>query len=118
MVTKKSIVILGQKYLIKRKDFKNMEGNCGYTNHYSHEICIANAKTLPDFKNANQEIIDAFEKETLRHEIIHCFLNESGLGPCAHGTGSRSWSHNEEMIDFFAYQTPKIFKVFEELSIL
>jgi len=55
--------------------------------------------------------------KTLRHEIIHGFLFESGLWSNT-GTITHEWAMNEEMIDFFAIQSPKIFKVFVELDIL
>ena len=56
-------------------------------------------------------------KETLRHEIIHAFFNESGLQDSANKFDG-AWSKNEEMIDWFAIQPPKIFKLFKELDIL
>ena len=56
-------------------------------------------------------------KETLRHEIIHAFLNESGLRYDAKESFG-PWTQNEEMIDWFAIQSPKIFKVYEELKLL
>lgn len=37
----------------------------------------------------------------LRHEIIHTFLYESGLD-------TESWGRNEEIVDWFALQLPKI----------
>ena len=57
------------------------------------------------------------EEETLRHEIVHAFLNESGLmdSTFAYDGG---WSKNEEMVDWLAIQIPKIHKVFEEAGCL
>jgi hypothetical protein len=34
------------------------------------------------------------------------------------GTPSAGWSQNEEMVDWLAIQSPKIFKAFQELNIL
>lgn len=45
-------------------------------------------------------------QRTLRHEIIHAFLYESGIW--CNSTNSKNWSMNEEMIDWFAIQLPKI----------
>ena len=52
----------------------------------------------------------------LRHEIIHAFLNESGLSDSSNSV--EAWAKNEEMVDWFAIQSPKIFKVFQDLDIL
>lgn len=42
--------------------------------------------------------------KNMRHEVIHAFLYESGLAE------NSDWAQNEEMIDFFAMQFPKIVK--------
>ena len=56
-----------------------------------------------------------FAKEgykTFRHELIHCFVYESGLwNNCV-------WADNEEMTDWIALQLPKIAECFETLNIL
>ena len=55
------------------------------------------------------------EKE-LRHEIIHAFLSESGLQ--SNFEHSQQFGHEETIVDWFAIQFPKIFKVFQELDIM
>ena len=47
-----------------------------------------------------------------RHEIIHAFLFESGLAENSY------WAQNEEMVDFFAIQAPKLFKAFKAADAL
>lgn len=42
-----------------------------------------------------------------RHEIIHAFLFESGLAE------NSEWAQIEEMVDFFAIQSPKLFEAFK-----
>lgn len=56
------------------------------------------------------------KKRVLRHEIIHAFFNESGLSDDSNNV--TAWAKNEEMVDWFAIQSPKVFKVFQELDIL
>lgn len=56
-------------------------------------------------------------KKTLRHEIIHAFLTESGLHGNTYNVDG-GWAMNEEMVDWFAIQSPKIMRVFEELEVL
>ena len=51
-------------------------------------------------------------RKNKRHEIIHAFLFESGL---AENSG---WAQNEEMVDFFAIQFPKLLKAFEQADAL
>ena len=53
----------------------------------------------------------------LRHELIHAYLNESGLTACSFVYKS-GWAKNEEMVDWFAIQSPKIFATYKELGIL
>jgi hypothetical protein len=60
--------------------------------------------------------LDKYQKEVLRHEIIHAFLYESGLDACA--GPAESWASNEEMVDWFAIQSPKIFRVFQEQGLM
>ena len=47
-----------------------------------------------------------------RHEIIHAFLFESGLAE------NSVWAQNEEMIDFFAIQFPKMLEAFKAADAL
>lgn len=65
----------------------------------------------------NDEEKEIYTKSTLRHEITHAFLNESGLSDNANQY-RHSWAINEEMVDWIAIQSPKIFKVFQELGLL
>lgn len=56
------------------------------------------------------------QKRVLRHEIIHAFLSESGLAVSS--LPAESWAINEEMVDWFARMSPKIFDVYKSLEIL
>lgn len=107
------VSILGTEYQIL---FKNREENkflndCdGYVDRSIKKIVISN-------KDNDCEIEDfpSYQKKCLRHEIIHAFMEESGL--------SVNFEHkpigiDETMVDWFAIQSPKIFKVFQELDII
>ena len=72
-----------------------------------------NKGTEKEDRAANRKI----ERLNLRHEIFHAYLNESGLSTCA-SKPDKGWAKNEEMIDWFAIQSPKIFATFKELGIL
>ena len=115
-----TINILGTKYSIS---FQNDEdvcaemnvavGDCGgYCDSYAKEIVIANLNKCSGKRTAKDEL----QKSNLRHEIIHAFLHESGLRDNTNGYDC--WAKNEEMVDWFAIQFPKIHKIFEELNLL
>lgn len=53
----------------------------------------------------------------LRHEIMHAFLNESGLSDSSNRFDG-AWAKNEEMVDWLAIQSPKIFSTFKKMNIL
>ena len=117
---KKVVNILGTKYTLRKvnlgvDEYIDSKGLGGYCNGVAKEIVILNLKTLPDLANEPNEVLKRQERETIRHEIIHAFLNESGLGwntlPI-----DKAWAKNEEMVDWIAIQFPKILKVFKELG--
>lgn len=62
-----------------------------------------------------EEVRKSMEACTLRHEVIHAFLNESGLQWNSFAP-ENAWAKNEEMVDWIAIQAPKIFKVYQELG--
>ena len=110
-----TVNVLGTEYSIsirnKNSDAK-LETLNGYTDATTKEI------VLHEIHSDTLALSDqfAFQIKVARHEIIHAFLHESGLDYCS--SGSDSWAINEEMVDWFAIQSPKIFKVYKELEIL
>ena len=117
---KDKINVLGTEYSIGFKDDEEVckdmgvpVGECGgYCNAYNHSIVIARLDKCED----GDTVREALQKESMRHEITHAFLNESGLSANANDT--ECLAKNEEMVDWFAIQSPKIYKVFVELNIL
>lgn len=117
---KKSINILGSVYNLRRVDFGQDEYMDkmkfgGYCDGAKREIVLLNLSTIPDWKSEPEGIIARKERETLRHEIIHAFLNESGLQWNSLPVET-AWAKNEEMVDWIAVQFPKILKVYKELG--
>lgn len=113
-----TVNVLGTRYTIKRVDYgKDPElvkrDWSGYCNEARKLIVIMNISTAPGWEDEPPEIIAAQERECLRHELIHAFLNESGLSASAL-PAETAWSKNEEMVDWFAIQWPKIAKAFRE----
>lgn len=108
--------ILGTEYTVV---FKNDEDVCaamnvnigecgGYCSAAAKEIVIANLDRCNDTDQEKDEL----KRLNLRHEIVHAFLNESGLQDNSNGVGC--WAKNEEMVDWIAIQGPKIWKAWQE----
>ena len=59
-------------------------------------------------KPDNCEIDDyeSYLSQNIRHELIHAFLDESGLETNWHHL--QEWGHDETVVDWFAIQIPKI----------
>lgn len=117
-----SINILGTCYVIEKHaksedDYLKNHNLLGYYNDFGRKIIVKDLSDDEAFEYLNEEEKESLMKETLRHEIIHAFLNESGLRYDAKESFG-PWTQNEEMIDWFAIQSPKIFKVYEELKLL
>lgn len=112
------INILGSEWtIIYRDDDPAFENAHGYTDDASKEIIIENIKvdlSNPLAFDVNAQNIN--QKRVLRHEILHAFLSESGLASSS--SSAESWAVNEEMVDWFARQSPKIYKVYKELKII
>ena len=52
---------------------------------------------------------DEFIKKVKRHEIIHAYFHESGL---------KTYAENEELVDWMAWQFPKLLATFKEIDAL
>lgn len=108
---KVNVNILGTEYTVERrkidKDVK-LDTRDGYCDETIKLIVVE------DFREDAESVKDLayIEEKILRHEIIHAFLNESGL------TVNSEWARNEEMVDFFAIQLPKMVKVMNDLTLL
>ena len=114
--------ILGTKYTIRKVDpgqdeyMEKMKFG-GYCDCATKEIVVLNIKKLPDWANDPKEVIAYKEKETLRHEILHAFFNESGL-QWNSSPVEQAWAKNEEMVDWIAIQFPKIVKAYKAVGAL
>lgn len=106
----REINILGTQYKVLNEEFQDdmeCDGLCDVT---THEIKVR--------KNNVNKVgnMDELIKRALRHEIIHAFMFESGLG--FDWQHSEEFGHDETTVDWFATQAPKIYKVYLELGIL
>lgn len=113
------INILGTEYTIEDKDISEdtrLNEVEGYTDLYYKRIVLAKLGQRDYFKNDPEDKLMKVRNKVLRHEITHAFLFESGLD--VNSNRSYAWADNEEMVDWFAIQSPKIFKIFKELELL
>lgn len=118
----RKINILGTEYRIethKVSENSYLEKNklAGYCGEEEKLIVVADMSEEKYFTGMDEKAQEAYRKKTLRHEIMHAFLNESGLSDSSNQYGG-AWAKNEEMVDWFAIQSPKIFKVYSEMGLL
>ena len=116
-----TVSILGTPWRIevrdrmKDKDLKDSHAD-GYSSFPERLIVIADLSIDPIFSEDEQGFIDELMKRCLRHEIVHAFLDESGLCHDA-SRFSGPWPKNEEMVDWVALQGPKIARAWHECGI-
>ena len=115
----KTVKILGTDYKVIFKNYKDdplfeRRSIDGYCDDVTKEIVICNIKTYPGYEDESSDYCKIVERQVLRHEVIHAFLSESGLEQSSWYSGA--WAKNEEMVDYFALQMPKIVAVFRELG--
>lgn len=107
----KKINVLGTKYTVKEANdrtdpkLKECDGYCDDT----IKLCVVD--DMKETSLMSKSDLDLYKKKVIRHELIHAFLFESGLA-------NNSWAANEEMVDWIAYQFPKLKKAFEEINAL
>lgn len=114
METVKKISVLGTEYKVEYKteeEDKLLKKCDGYCDKTSKEIVILKIND----ENCELHNIDWYSKKVLRHELIHAFMFESGMHECTKWE-TDSGGHNEQIVDWFAVQSPKILKVFEEVG--
>ena len=105
----KTANILGTDYVVHfatEEEDPGLKGLNGYCLTIGKKIVIE-SHPEPDTIN------DTVEKRTLRHELLHAFLYESGLD------NEAPWADCEEqLVDWIAIQFPKMVKVMKETNAL
>lgn len=97
------IDVLGTNYeviTLNKKDKYMIDNNLdGYCDLTSKKIVVCGNEN--DFDNQ-----DVYTRNIIRHELIHAFLNESGIP-------INISFHNENMVEWLAGQFPKLMDCFE-----
>lgn len=114
--------VLGTTYsvsVVKYDDDQYMKEHSfdGYCDSVLKRIVICDMSTFPNCKDETKEWCETAQKQTLRHEIVHAFFNESGLMDCSLQY-SGGWAKNEELVDWLACQGPKIYAAWREAGAL
>ena len=105
---KDKVKILDTEYtiqLLHEEDDPKLKECDGYMDFTSKKIIVCGQRSDDKMQVENPKIV--IEK-VMRHEMVHAFLSESGLGV-------NSWADNEEIIDWIAMQFPKMREVFDEV---
>ena len=110
--------VLGTEYAIVIKNHAHhIFSDCdGYCDRFSKEIVLCDFYNDQRFAGDSKACIERILKKILRHEITHAFLDESGL--MENSYSCNAWAENEEMVDWFAIQGPKIYKSWKEAGAL
>lgn len=110
----KTVNILGVEYTIyfDVNPDEMPEGSDGCMDQSTRSIKIAKMEVS---RNTLQNLAD-YQKKVLRHEIVHAFMYESGCW--ANSGATDAWGQDETVTDWFAIQSPKIFKAFQEADCL
>ena len=116
------IDILGTEYRIEihkvsEDSFMEEKSLAGYCEEENKLIVVADMSEEKYFGDMDEKAQETYRKKTLRHEIMHAFLNESGLSDSSNRFDG-AWAKNEEMVDWLAIQAPKIFSAFKKMNIL
>lgn len=109
--------ILGTEYHIERKkydeDLKFKEYSAaGYCNGFLKTIVLCDMSTFPNWDKEDTATIQKQEAHIYRHEIVHAYLNESGLADNSNDV--ESWARSEEIVDWIALQGQKIYNTWKE----
>lgn len=116
------IDILGTEYRIEihkvsEDSYMKEKDLAGYCEEENKLIVVADMSEEKYFVGMDEKAQETYRKKTLRHEIMHAFLNESGLSDSSNRFDG-AWAKNEEMVDWLAIQAPKIFSTFKKMNIL
>lgn len=117
-----TVNILGTPYEIIVKKYDEEEAFdrhsiTGFCDGYAKEIVVCDMHTYKGWEHEAEKTVVTAQKQTLRHEIVHAFFDESGLMDSS-SMVECPWSKNEEMVDWIANQGMKIYKAWQEADAL
>lgn len=108
MANEKRINVLGTLYrvdMVPESEDPKLEDMDGYMDPSIKRIVVADVKQRPADKESVHNM-EWFQKNIVRHELIHAFITESGL--------EDAFWHNEDMVRWLAYMFPRLLEAFNE----
>lgn len=102
----RKINILGTEYEILF-DLESIDTD-GEARFYDKKIHVRPVENMLDNTSAYDEKLER-AKEVIRHEIWHCALFEMGAD---------EYADNENLVSLLAINSPKIFKMFQEINVM
>lgn len=112
------INILGSQWKIvygSENEYPALKEMDGYMDSSTRTIVVSNMHYAEKQPGAKVNMLE-YIRQVTRHEIIHAFLFESGLDVSSSKTDA--WAVNEEMVDWFSIQFPKIQRCMQEARVL
>lgn len=100
--------ILGMKWTVVSENFGNKDYD-GMTDFTTRTIKVRN-DNVQEFDNFKE-----LYKRTVRHEVLHAFMIESGLDS---NFNHPEYGHDETFVDWVAIQFPKIMIAYSKLGVL
>ena len=124
-VVPKSVDILGVKYKIEVRKVEDDtklsddEGREAYTTVFKKLIVLSDYSDESQYPYTSKDVISRNEryKHVLKHEIVHAFIYECGLG-CASDSRKAPLFYDEQTVDWIAIQGPKLYKIWEKLGLV
>ena len=106
MILDKSVIILGTEYTITEDESLVNNDADGLTRVFKNQIFVRPYKKMLDADDSDNEK-KACYRETIRHEVIHAFLKESG---------NEEYYIDEHLVQTLAVLYPKINAVLAEIG--
>lgn len=101
--------ILGSEWTVRsatEAEEPRLENKNGFTDWTARLICLEKGPT------GDIGSMETYMNKTIRHELIHAFMFESGFGDCVEHA---AYGQEETVVDWFAYQMPKIMKLADDI---
>lgn len=103
------VSVLGTPYTIFEGttfDFPDLSDCDGYCDTTIKKIVVSDMSEAEERPGAKADL-NHYKRKVIRHELLHAVLFESGLS-------CNSWGENEEIVDWFAIQFPKLEALFQQ----
>lgn len=105
-----TVTILGTTWTVRsasEQEEPRLIGISGFTDWTTKTICVEKNET------GNLGKLEDFMQKVIRHEVVHAFMFESGLGDSFE---HKDYGQEETIVDWFAFQMEKIINVVKDIQ--